>query len=116
MNKCPPYSWALFPHTHSVPYNLFLSQAPPGLEATQQGVFQGFYFGLGYGLGAVVGGTIAQRMGYPSMYLVGAGIVAGGWAVLWVGRRVAPNSSSSRGGRGGGHYAPVLTEEGAVGS
>ncbi|KAG1659725.1 hypothetical protein FOA52_012265 [Chlamydomonas sp. UWO 241] len=44
--------------------------APPGLEATQQGVFQGVYFGLGYGLGSLIGGLISEAYGYAFMYMV----------------------------------------------
>eukprot|EP00955_Chlamydomonas_euryale_P039236 351335-Chlamydomonas_euryale.AAC.6 len=59
--------------------------APPGLEATQQGVFQGLYFGLGYGLGSLVGGVLADEYGYQTMYLLGALIVSVLWAcgVAW---------------------------------
>ncbi len=81
--------------------------------------FQGLYFGLGYGLGSLIGGSVAQRHGFQAMYIVGACMVAGGWAVSRLGRWLARSSGSSSGGRGGGkggggsggHYLPVSTAE-----
>ncbi|GAX86214.1 hypothetical protein CEUSTIGMA_g13627.t1 [Chlamydomonas eustigma] len=65
--------------------------APPGLEATQQGLFQALYFGLGYGTGSLVGGAIATRFGFQIMYIWGACIVAAGWILARLGRWVASN-------------------------
>ena len=85
-----------------------LLQAPPGLEATQQGVFQGLYFGLGYGLGALAGGAIAGPFGFQTMYLCGAAIVSGGWALSRLGRFVLAEKSAK------GHYSAVAVSESSV--
>ena len=62
--------------------------APPGLEATQQGIFQSLYFGFGTGLGALAGGSVAQRYGFETMFLFGGCVVAAGWVASMVGRAV----------------------------
>jgi predicted MFS family arabinose efflux permease len=64
------------------------SLAPPGLEATQQGLFQALYFGLGYGTGSLIGGAIATHLGFQMMYIWGACIVTAGWILARLGRWV----------------------------
>jgi predicted MFS family arabinose efflux permease len=54
--------------------------APPGLEATTQGIFQGIYFGFGYGLGGLVGGRVYQRWGAQMVYVVACAVLSVGWA------------------------------------
>jgi PPP family 3-phenylpropionic acid transporter len=46
--------------------------APPGAEATTQGVFSGMVFGLAIILGAGVGGTLSGWLGIPGMALIAA--------------------------------------------
>lgn len=49
--------------------------ALPGLETTQQGIFQSL-FGMGTGLGALFGGMLAQQVGLPGMFFWGGFIIA----------------------------------------
>ncbi|KAL4428408.1 hypothetical protein ABPG75_002497 [Micractinium tetrahymenae] len=53
--------------------------APPGLEATSQGLFQGLYFGLGVAAGSTLGGQVYQRLGAQAVYLVACCVLAAGW-------------------------------------
>ncbi|KAF6258417.1 hypothetical protein COO60DRAFT_1128185 [Scenedesmus sp. NREL 46B-D3] len=79
--------------------------APPGLEATMQGIFQGLYFGVGQGLGALIGGLLKQRHGGQAMFALCSGIVLAGWllcvvaeqATLHLGKAGAHCSSGSHG-------------------
>jgi MFS family permease len=54
--------------------------APPGLEATAQGVFNASFSGLGLGIGAIIGGVVYQTLG-PYILFFGTGV----WGLIALG-------------------------------
>ncbi|GBF91339.1 hypothetical protein Rsub_03659 [Raphidocelis subcapitata] len=56
--------------------------APPGLQATMQGLFQGAYVGVGAGLGALAGGWLSQLYGIQKMWGAAALTLLAGWVLL----------------------------------
>lgn len=69
--------------------------APPGLEATMQGIFTGLYFGVGQGLGALVGGLAMQHYGLQRMFAGSALAVAAGWAGIAIAQAAIAKASST---------------------
>jgi MFS family permease len=81
--------------------------APPGLQATIQGLFQGAYLGAGAGLGSVVGGWLLASLGERRMWGVSAVAILVGWALHYAvlgadkGIAAARRQKWGRGGSGG---------------
>lgn len=63
------------------------SVAPPGLEATTQGVFNGVFNGFGPALGAAFGGVLYQHYGAVVMFRVAATVLSAAAAVFFVATR-----------------------------
>jgi PPP family 3-phenylpropionic acid transporter len=75
--------------------NYAAENAPPGLEATAQGIFSGVLLGVGGMLGNLLGGMLIERFGPAGMFgLVGAIMLLGLFIFLLVDRIVLPHRAS----------------------